>query len=223
MKVRNVVLSGVAAIALAGAFAAPGFAQYAGNPPQVSTPEEKAQTQQLNQSAQDGTTVSPKALNGDPDGATIDQAHRDTTNAQYQQQQQDYQDRKATYDAQRDQYERDIHRYDEARYYYTDYPHAYRYRFGQDDKLRQLYLIADPTHQIANAPVEGRNGEWVGRVRNTETAPDGRPLRVEIALNRRVSVWVSPDHLRFDAADHVIFTDLSRADLWNMPGRRFEG
>ena len=43
MKVRNLVLSGVAAVALAGAFAAPGFAQYAGNPPQYSTPAEKAQ------------------------------------------------------------------------------------------------------------------------------------------------------------------------------------
>jgi len=205
MKTRTYILSGVAALALAGA--APSFAQQAhdtGTPndtgPQYSTPAEHAQTEQLNSQA-------------GQNAATVDQQNG-ANQAQYQQQQDQYQQQKA-------QYERDIHHYDEARYYFTDYPHPYPYRY-EGANLRKLYLIADPTHQLANAAVEGPDGQYVGRVRNVETAVDGRPLRVEVALNRRVSVWVIPDDLRFDAEDHVVFTHLSRADLWNMPGAKYD-
>jgi hypothetical protein len=88
--------------------------------------------------------------------------------------------------------------------------------------VRPLYLIADPTHQLWNAPVEGPSGRFVGKIRNVETGPDGRPARVEVALNRMVSVWVRPGDLRFDPENHVVFTDLTRDDLWNMPGATME-
>ena len=111
----------------------------------------------------------------------------------------------------------DIRQYDVARYEWTDYPRVYVYRYEGPD-LRRLYLLADPTHQLANAPIEGPAGHFVGKVRNVETAPDGRPRRIEVALNRVVSVWVSPNRFRFDPNDHVLFTDMTRADLWQMPG-----
>jgi len=59
MKLRNLVLGG-ALIALP----VPAFAHYAGNPPQYSTPAEKAETRALNRNAADGTYVSPAVLNG---------------------------------------------------------------------------------------------------------------------------------------------------------------
>ena len=207
MKTRTYILSGVAALALAGAVAAPSFAQDANNPPQYSSPAEKQQTQQLNGNA---------AANA----SDVDQQNN-ASQQQYQQQQDQYQKDRSRYHAQADRYERNIHHYDEARYYFTDYPHAYPYKYD-DNRLRRLYLIADPTHQLANAPIEGPDGQWLGRVRNVETAPDGRPAKVEVALNRRVSVWVDPNALRFDAGDHVVFTNLTRADLWNMPGSTYE-
>jgi len=222
MKVRNIVLGGAAVIALAGGFAAPGFAQYAGNPPQYSTPEEKAQTQQLNQQAQDGTTASPSALNGQGGDVNAPSAQNQAQQQRYQNQQAQYQDDMARYQARKEQYIRDLHRYDEARFYFTDYPHPYPYRY-EDARLQRLYLIAEPSQQLANAPVEGPDGVWVGRVRNVETDVDGRPRRVEIALNHRVSVWVDPGDLRFNADDHIVFTDLTRADLWNMPGGMYNG
>ena len=205
MKTRTIILGGVAALALAAA--APSFAQVShdtGTPndtgPQYSTPAEHAQTEQLNsQAVQNGASV-------------------DAQNAAQQQQYQDQQDQ---YQHQRAQYERDIHRYDEARYYFTDYPHPYPYRY-EGEHLRRLYLIADPSRQLANAPIEGPDGQWVGRVRNVDIGPDGRPARIEVALNRRVSVWVQPGDMRFDADDHVLFTNLTRADLWNMPGSTYE-
>ena len=50
----------------------------------------------------------------------------------------------------------------------------------------------------------------------------GRPRRVEIALNRVVSVWVTPGHFRYDPDERVLFTDLNRDELWMMPGATVE-
>jgi len=208
MKLRTLVLGSAASLSLAFALATPGFAQSDANPPQVSSPAEQQQTQQLNAQATDGTTTS--------------QAPSADQQQQYQQQQQQYQDQQAQYQDQRSRYDRDIHRYDSAQYYFTDYPRrAYAYRYGDDAQLVRLYLIADPTHQLSQAPVEGPDGQWVGKVRNVETGFDGRPRRVEIALNRRVSVWVQPGSLRFDAADHIVFTELTREQLWQLPGATY--
>jgi len=220
MKTRNLIMGGVAALALAGSFAAPGFAQYSGNPPQVSTPQEKAQTEQLNTQAQGGTTASPAALNGQGGDVNAPSAENQARQAQYQDQQAQYQEDRARYEAQRRHYERNIHRYDEARYYFTDYPHAYPYAY-EDAHLTRLYLLPEASQQLANAPVEGPDGNWVGRVRNVEIGMDSRPRRVEVALNQRVSVWVSPGDLRFDPVHKIVYTDLSRADLWNLPGATF--
>jgi hypothetical protein len=110
--------------------------------------------------------------------------------------------------------------YDRAVYDWQ-YPAAISYEYD-GDHLRRLYLIADPTAQLHQLPIEDPEGRWVGRVRNVETAPDGRPARIEVALNRRVSVWVSPGNFRYDARDGILFTDLSRSQLWQMPGATVE-
>jgi hypothetical protein len=222
MSSRSMIL-GSAGLSLAAILLAmqPGFAQYAGNPPQESTPAERAQTQQLNAQNAQGTDQSPAALNGEapmqaqsePSGA---QQQYDAQRAQYEQDQQNYQDQQDRYRAQRHQYVRDLRRYDLARYEWTDYPRVYVYAYG-DHRVRSLDLIADPTHQLASLPVEGPSGRFVGKIRNVELNPSGRPLRVEVALNRAVSVWVSPGHLRFDPDNQVVYTDLDRDRLWTMP------
>jgi flagellar motor protein MotB len=233
MTIRSVVL-GSASLSFAAVLSAtsPGFAQSYGHIPQVSTPAEQAETQQLNQQSITGTSQSPAQLNGgaasSQDMAQADQAQENAQQEQYENQQQQYQDQQQRYQEQREQYRaqqhqyvRDLRRYDLARYAYTDYPRVYVYHYS-DSGLRRLYLIADPTHQLAQVPVEGPSGRFIGKVRNIETAPDGRPRRVEVSLNRIVSVWVSPDHFRYDPADRVLFTDLSRDELWEMPGATVE-
>ena len=115
----------------------------------------------------------------------------------------------------------DVRQYDVTRYDFTDYPRVYVYRYETPD-LRRLYLLADPSHQLARAPIEGPSGRFIGRVRNVETSSNGAPLKIEVALNRVVSVWVSPGHFRFDPANHVLFTDLTRDQLWTMPGATVE-
>jgi hypothetical protein len=210
------------AVMLAGAL--PAAAQSYGHTPQVSTPAERVQTQQLNDQAIDGTTQPPAALNGEAapqQMAQSDQQTYEDQQQQYQDQQQQYQQQRAQYHEDRRQYVRDVRRYDLARYEWSDYPRVYVYRY-EAPNLQRLYLIADPTHLLAQVPVEGPSGRFIGKVRNVETAPDGRPRRVEIALNRVVSVWVTPGHFRYDPDEHVLFTDLTRDGLWTMPGATVE-
>ena len=228
------MLGSVATLALAGVLsvATPSLASegYSDNPSQVSTPQEKAETADLNRSQANGTLVSPDKLNGtapttaplstETSAADSAQQERDS---QYKSQQNQYQDQLNQAGRDQAQYERDLSRYDRQEYAYSDYPRSYQYRYADDAHYGQrLYLIADPTHQLAQKPIEDPSGAWVGKVRNVETAVDGRPLRIEVALNRRVSVWVRPDHFRFDTTDGILFTDLTRRELWNYPGATFE-
>ena len=294
MRTSFILLSGAAAIALLGAASTtPVLAQYAGNPPQYSTPAERAQTQQLNEQGINGTDESAAALNGEtqtqynpqnypdtnsprygtysqdtnpsgtysgypqepvqsqdynanPSGSfggysqtgpapAYEQGEQDQNAApppddqqqqynqqmqQYQQQQQDYQNQRQNYDVQRDRYEHNIRWYDQARWAYV-YPSPVVYEYDAP-RLMRLDMIAEPSQQLADVPIEGPNGEWVGRIRNIETGPDGRPARIEVALNHRVSVWVSPRRLRFDPNERVAFTNMTRQDLWQMPGATVE-
>lgn len=211
MAIRGAILSGVAAATIAtAAFAQPVYDNRYGNGPSESTPGEMQQTDQLNQQQMNGT-VSNSA-----------------TQAQYQSQ---YQDQQQQYNAQMQRYQdqQQRYRYDRARYnarlaaynlaqYEWSYPAPFAYHYGEGYGLRPLYLVAEPSTQLWRAPVEGPGGRWVGRVRNVDIAPDGRPLRVEVALNRRVSVWVRPGDLRYDPYEHILYTDLTREDLWDMPG-----
>jgi len=206
MKTRDLYVCSVASLALCGGLllGSPGFAQESPNDtgPQYSTPAEKAQTQQLNQQNADGS-VAP------------------AQQTQYQQQQQQYQDQQAQYNSDRRDYIRDLHRYDEARYYFTDYPHPYPYHYA-DTHLMRLYLIAEPSHQLANVPIEGPDGQFIGRVRNVDIDVDGRPKDIQVALNHRVWVQVSPGNFRYDPDNHVLYTEMTRADFWDMPGQVYE-
>jgi hypothetical protein len=76
--------------------------------------------------------------------------------------------------------------------------------------------------QLSYVPVEGPDGRWVGRIRSIQMTPEGQPARLEIALNRRVSVFVNATDLVYDPNNRVIFTDLTRAQLWEMPGETIE-
>ncbi len=237
MRIRTLILSSAAMLVFAagGAFAQSGSSdgRYGSGPAQ-STPSEMQQTDQLNQQGVSGTAQSPGAPNGkqaapqngpvNDEGAAPDTQSRSATQAQYDAQQEQYQDQMQQYrNAQgryrddRDTYARNLRDWDLAQYAWY-YPRPYVYRYGDEHGLQPLYLIAEPSQQLAQLPVEGPGGRWVGRVRNVDIAPDGRPARIEIALNRRVSVWVRPGDLRFDPEYRMLYTDLSREDLWNMPG-----
>jgi hypothetical protein len=215
MRTKAAILSGVGAAAIAATIGTVAFAQSNsgsryGNGPPESTPAEMQQTDQLNQQS--------------ANGAASDLAVQAQDQAQYQGQQQQYNDQMQHYQTQQQRYEYDRARYnanlaayDLAQYEWS-YPAPVVYNYGTGYGLQPLYLIAEPSEQLWQAPVAGPGGRWVGRVRNVEIAPDGRPSRIEIALNRRVSVWVHPGDLRFDPNQRILYTELSREQLWDMPG-----
>src|SRR5437016_13738970 len=144
MKVRTFFLE-TAGISLVLTFAGaiPAVAQNYGHTPQVSTPAEKAQTQQLNEQAINGTVQSPAELTGQE--ATQQMAQSDQPQ-QYQNQQQQYDEQRAQYREDRRQYVRDVRRYDLARYEWSDYPRVYVYHYAASNR-RSLSLIAAPTPQ----------------------------------------------------------------------------
>ncbi|HEY2445005.1 MAG TPA: hypothetical protein VGI20_04630 [Rhizomicrobium sp.] len=244
MRIRTLILSATASFAVSAGSAA--FAQSGsgdgryGNGPAESTPQEMQQTDELNRQGAQGTTQSPAALNGYQSGSqnapandegSASDAQGQPSNAQYSQSQdeynaqqqqyqgqvQQYRDQQQRYRSDRERYSQDLRNWDLARYDWN-YPRAYVYHYGDAYGLQPLYLIAQPSQQLWQVPVEGPGGRWVGRVRNVEIAPDGRPSRIEIALNRRVSVWVHPGNLRFDPEYRILYTDMTRDDLWSMPG-----
>lgn len=208
MSVRAAIFSGAAAAAICTA----AHAQYDNgyrSGPQESTPAERQQTDQLNQQQMNGA-VNDNVTQAQNQGQYQDQQQ------QYNEQMQNYQTQQQRYQYDRARYNARLAAYDLAQYEWS-YPAPVVYRYQGYD-LRPLYLIAEPSTQLWRVPIEGPSGRWVGRVRNVEIAPDGRPSRVEVALNRRVSVWVRPGDLRFDPSARILYTDLTRADLWNMPG-----
>jgi hypothetical protein len=212
MRTRAAILSGVAAAAIGAtvALAQSGSDSRYGSGPQQSTPAEMQQTDQLNHQSQNG--------------AVSDQSTQAQNQSQYQDQQQQYNDQMHHYQAQQQRYQYDRERYNQrlAAYdlaqYEWSYPQPFVYHYGSGYGLQPLYLLAEPSQQLWQVPVEGPSGRWVGRVRNVEIGPDGRPSRVEIALNRRVSVWVRPGDLRFDPGERILYTELTRENLWDMPG-----
>lgn len=186
------------------------------------TPQEQQQTQQLNGQAQDNAApvdASAKVVDND------DQQKYEAQMEQYRARERKYWESQRQFEKQRDSYAMQSSNYDitadqllanrawyDAHHYarfvaYPDYP---------EPRLQALYLIAEPSQQMAHAPVVDYDGYKVGEVRNVETAVDGRPARVQIALMDHRFVWVMPGDLRFDPEQHAIYSDLPAQRLWEL-------
>ncbi len=185
--------------------------------PQYSTPAEHARTEQLNSSARDGLYTSPAVLNGEEDGGlSRARATTDERSEAYQQNLRNYHRQLHDYHEQRIDYREAIQRYDRGEWRFDNYPENIRYDYD-DDGIRPVSFMTNAGPRLYLASVRGPDG-WVGKVRGVRLTSDGRPVSVEVALDRRFAVWVSPQHLRFDPRSRVVFTDLSQNDLWEMPG-----
>jgi hypothetical protein len=165
---------------------------------QPSTPAEQAQTQQLNQDT--STTTTPVA--------PTDQA-----NADYQAQQQQYQQQLLQYKASRANYEERSVRYYAARDRYLS-SHA-RYHRGLWPASYEHGIIVYRT-ELLGAPVHTYNGHTVGYVTELALA-NGHVDALRVTLdNGRGDVWIESADLRFDANRGVVMTNLDRQDLYVM-------
>jgi hypothetical protein len=195
MTLRTLALSSTAALLIG---AAPAFADpAAGNPyTQNPTPQERAQTQQLNNQASDDAQVAPMPTQSDQ--------------AQYQQQQDQYQNDQARYQAQKERYldERAEYNFDRS------HPHAWWHERYERATLNHFYDI--PRAELIDLRVVRDGGFTLGRIREVDRHPDGRVAAVRIVFRNGDSVWVKAHNLRYDIDDHLVFTDLSYPEIRDL-------
>jgi multidrug efflux pump subunit AcrA (membrane-fusion protein) len=177
-----------------------------GMPTNQSTPEEQAQTSQLNQqSAGAAAEANSQAASADAQYQAQQQEYQEQLR-QNQQAQQDYQNRKAQYDAQASRYEGLRARFaaERAQYHRQLWPNEYR-----SWELR-------PDYQVLHARVEITNGDHVGTVTGLARDPYGRIEGLDVALDSGKQVWIDASDARFNRADGILMTDLDRQDLHEM-------
>ena len=195
-SVKTLALSGASSLcfALALSIAGPAAASQAD-----STPVEQTQTQQLNQNITNANTAAD--------------AQSSQNNAQYQAQQDSYQQQLSVYKARQMNYVERAANYEAARDRYIA-GHARYHRAVWPARYDQR-LIVD-TRDLLGANVDTSNGRTVGHGVEIALA-SGRvdALRVTLDLNRG-DVWIESADLRFDADNDVVMTNLDRQDLYEM-------
>ena len=193
MKLRTLALTTVAGLIIAVPLSASAYdyhpSYYNTNP----TPEERAQTDSLNQDADRAAagTISPN-----------DQADYDRQRADYDRNMQDYA-------AQRAAYSREMARYN----------YALRWdAFYGSPRFREVVLM--PSNDVIGASVRTRNGVYVGRVRDVDY-DNGRIERVAVRMNGGGVAWIDADFFRFDRDGDTLVTNLSYNDMRDMTRFRY--
>ena len=176
--------------------AAPAFADPA-NPYNTNpTPQERAQTDQLN-----GNAANQAHSDADADAAArarhdadVNRFNGDSNRA----------------DADRARYERDRARYNADN---GDRGRRWSVFFGAD---RFRDLSAMPSRDLIGLRVSTRGGSRIGTIRDVDTDGRGRITRVSIRIGGGNAAWVDADDLRFDPRSRGVFTTLSRDDVNGM-------
>jgi sporulation protein YlmC with PRC-barrel domain len=165
---------------------------------QPSTPAEQSQTQQLNQDTTDANTAA---------------APGDQANAEYQAQQQRYQEQLRDYKARQQNYEERSSRYYAARDRYLS-SHARYHRYAWPSRYEHGVIVYRT--ELLGARVQTYNGRTVGRVVELALA-NGHVDALRVSLDYgRGDVWIESADLRFDANRRVVTTNLDRQDLYEM-------
>jgi len=196
MTLRILALSSTAALLIGtvSAFADPA----AGNPyTQNPTPQERAQTQQLNTQASDQAQQSTTAV----------QTQNDANQAQYQRQQDQYQDDQARYQAQKERY------LDERAEYNFDRSHPLSWWHERYERATLNHFYDIPRGELVDLRVMRDDGFTLGRIRDVERAPDGRVVAVRIVFRNGDRAWVKARDLRYDVDERIVFTDLSYPEI----------
>lgn len=227
MKIRSLLCGGALGIALCVGVAAPAWPQYS----RESTPEERAQTRELNRDAVNGRVVRPT-----PQEARAYEnarAQYESDEARYQRELDEYNARMRDFDRQRQNYDqgpyegppdRDEDRYeDRGDPNYGDQSPDPRYDDRDNDDRRgggdpydpplaaddppgqlvPLDRFANPSDELFNTPVVDADGFSVGHFRRVETRDDGAVMAV-ITLNAMRTISVPVQEIFFDPANQVI-------------------
>lgn len=213
MKINHIALAGTALVALAGAIllATPVLGQeypndqrspnyYDTNP----TPQERAQTEQLNKQQSDDQGMSATGETG-----VQVQQQNEAAQAQYQQQQEQYQAQKQQYLNEKDRYRARLAHYEYDRSHPGEWWRAHYYSASVD----AFYHL--PRHDLIGREVDERDGLELGRISDVERYSDGHIARIQVSLDNSRVAWIDSANLRYDAADRIMFTDLPADDVYD--------
>jgi len=227
MSPRKFLFAGVAGLAFVATAAAPALAQYRNQ----STPQERAQTEQLNRSAVEGQSYVPAESQSQYDSARSDY---ETAQQRYQQQLDDYNAKNRAYQEQRDRYRAQRGTYQDQREEYTDQRDTYE---GRDDayqgypppappprvaraldttRLRTLDRFADPDYELYNMPVVDVDGFTVGHFRRVETRDTGERMAIVTLTNMR-TVALPAEELFYDPAMALVVANLTSYEIDRTP------
>ena len=180
-----------------------------GMPTTHSTPQEKAQTNDLNSqvAATDGQTQPAPAAND---------AQYQAQQQQYQQQQQQYQDTLQQHQAAQDRYEDRAARYETLRAHYA----AERAAYHRDLWPERHWVIVERDANLVGERVELISGNRVGTVMDTAHTANGDVEALLVRLDNDKVVWIDGQDVRYNRADGVVMTDLRSDDLHHMADER---
>jgi len=198
MKLRTLALSSASALLLALGTTPAAADPAAGDPyTQNPTPQERAQTQQLNSQASSDAQQSTDAVD----------TQNATDQAQYQQQQDQYQNDQARYQAQKDRYldERAEYNFDRS------HPGVWWHERYERASLNHFYDI--PRTELIDMRVVRDDGFVLGHIRNIDRNPAGRVVAVQVRFRNGDLAWVKARDLRYDVDDRIVFTDLSYPEI----------
>ena len=193
--------------------ASPAFAQSArvdaaGNPTTDSTPAEKAETARIN--AQEGVTTTG------PSAAAAAQA--DVNNAQYQAQQQQYQQALQSNQAAQQKYQDRSAAYQALRERYAAERAAYHRGIWPDRYVK--WVIVERDANLVGERVELLSGNRVGTVIDTAHAANGNVSALLVRLDNDKIVWIDAADVRYNRADGIVMTNLQASDLHHMADER---
>lgn len=175
-----------------------------GMPTTHSTPEEKAQTAQLNgEAAGDSAQSNAQAQSND---------------AQYQQQQQQYQTQLQQNRAAQERYQDRTAAYEALRARYAAERAAYHRGLWPDRYVH--WTLEEVAPGLVGQRVEILNGDRVGTVVDVAHSPNGRVEALLVRLDNDQTVWIDQADIRYDRADGIVMTNLDRSDLHQMAAER---
>jgi len=219
MITRKLVLSGAASLAFAaGIIAAPSFARDAYS--RVSTPAERAQTEDLNRTAFPGTVVSPTGAEQESYDAA--RSRYEEAQSNYNRQLEEYNAKTRAYDAQRRNYREGVEAsqdqadaYEDARTQYQD--EVAPPVVAVPGNLRELWTVDRVrSSELYNLPVEDINGFMTGHFRRVETRFGGEKMAV-ITLNSRRTISIPAEEVRYDPTRGVVIAEWTSRDLDRVP------
>jgi hypothetical protein len=212
--VSGVALSAVLLASPAGAqgsYPAPGGDRVDANgmPTTHSTPEEQAQTAEINNQAAANAAAAQ-------DQASANDAQYQAQQQQYQQQRQQYQNQMRHQEAQQERYEDRTAMYENLRARYAAERAAYR----RDIWPEHHWTVVERDTNPIGERVELISGSRVGTVVDAAHAANGDVEALLVRLDNDKVVWIDSHDVRFNRADGVVMTDLRFDDLRHMADER---